>query len=480
MRTEDSASSLTVWVGSMRYAFSPGRDVLVGYGPGCDIPLERVAAGTPPPAAPRPDVVLRFTGTHWVAIDLSHNGIFVKGARVPTVDIRDGQGISLADPQHGPRLVFQIPASAGPPGPPSGPARGPAHPPPQFPPPPAAAQPGRPNDPNLRSPTQRATQQMRITPTRPPAPERPAQPPRVGPAPPVPPAPPPAAVDEQPKARGLIERMVTGKLRAARPSFRTEEANSTHRLPLKQGARTTGVIAHGLGLVVDGREILADISLTARPGALVAVIGPSAARNSALLGLLAGTGAPSSGRATVDGHDVHAEPESMRSRIGIVPRDDRLHRHLTVERAMEYAAELRLPPDTSPEHRHRGGGPGSRRARPGAPPDHPDQQTPTRGAPVCRDRDRAPHPTDPARGRRPGRRAGCGATESRDRNPAAPGRHWLRRGGGYVVAGVADQPEHVRSGVAAHPRRHHGFPRHAPAGRVLAGHRRLVQRCSLR
>ncbi len=53
----------------------------------------------------------------------------------------------------------------------------------------------------------------------------------------------------------------------------------------------------------------------------------------------------------MDGHDVRAEPESMRSRIGIVPRDDRLHRHLTVERALEYAAELRLPPDTTPEHR---------------------------------------------------------------------------------------------------------------------------------
>jgi ABC transport system ATP-binding/permease protein len=147
--------------------------------------------------------------------------------------------------------------------------------------------------------------------------------------------------------------MITRKLRAARPSFRTEQAEPTYRLPLESGARTVGVAAHHVGLVVDGRELLTDVSFTARPGTLTAVIGPSAAHNSALLGMLSGTRKLSSGRITVDSHDVHAEPESMRTRIGIVPRDDRLHRQLTVEREVGYAAELRLPPRTLPEHRHR-------------------------------------------------------------------------------------------------------------------------------
>src|SRR5271165_6175486 len=91
------ASPLTVWVGSMRYVFAPGRDVLVGYGRGVDIPLERLGNAAPPPPAPRPDVVLRFTGTQWVAIDRSPRGIFVDGSRVSTVDIRDGQAISIGD-----------------------------------------------------------------------------------------------------------------------------------------------------------------------------------------------------------------------------------------------------------------------------------------------------------------------------------------------------------------------------------------------
>ncbi|WP_231117653.1 ATP-binding cassette domain-containing protein [Mycobacterium intracellulare] len=171
--------------------------------------------------------------------------------------------------------------------------------------------------------------------------------------PPVAPAYPPVAPAEQPKGPGLIERMITSKLRAQRPSIRSDEANSTFRLPLRTAARTTGVTAYQLGLAVDGQQILSDISFAARPGTMTAVVGPSAARNSALLAVLAGTRTPSSGRATVDGHDVHAELQAMRSRIGIVARDDHLHRQLTVEQAVQYAAELRLPPEASPEQRER-------------------------------------------------------------------------------------------------------------------------------
>nr|WP_245845271.1 ABC transporter ATP-binding protein/permease [Mycobacterium arosiense] len=151
----------------------------------------------------------------------------------------------------------------------------------------------------------------------------------------------------------MIERMVTSKLRAQRPSFRTAQADPTHRLPLQTASRTIGATAYRLGLTVDGHETLSGISFTARPGTMTAVIGPSAARNAALLALLAGTRTPSAGRVTVDGHDVHAEPEAMRTRIGVVPRDDRLHRQLTVAQVLEYAAELRLPPDTAPEQRDR-------------------------------------------------------------------------------------------------------------------------------
>ena len=174
MRPEALASPLTVWVGSMRYVFAPGRDVIVGYGHGCDIALEHLGNAGPSPPAPRVDVVLRFAGSQWVAIDRSPNGIFVNGSRVPTANIRDGQAITIGDPQRGPRLVFQIGPPAGPPGRPPGPPQRPAYPSPQQPPaplrppPPVAAQPNRPNPPgNRQVPSQQTTGPMRIPPPQP-------------------------------------------------------------------------------------------------------------------------------------------------------------------------------------------------------------------------------------------------------------------------------------------------------------------------
>ena len=43
----------------------------------------------------------------------------------------------------------------------------------------------------------------------------------------------------------------------------------------------------------------------------------------------------------------------MRSRIGMVPQDDVVHRQLTINQALGYAAELRMPPDTTKEDRQR-------------------------------------------------------------------------------------------------------------------------------
>ena len=44
-----------------------------------------------------------------------------------------------------------------------------------------------------------------------------------------------------------------------------------------------------------------------------------------------------------DGHDLHAEYASLRHRIGLVPQDDVVHHQLTLEVALRFAAELRLP-----------------------------------------------------------------------------------------------------------------------------------------
>lgn len=118
-------------------------------------------------------------------------------------------------------------------------------------------------------------------------------------------------------------------------------------VPQPAAARTSGLTAHGLALTIDGHHLLQDVSFTAKPGTLTAVIGPSGAGKSTLVKLIGGALPPSAGQVAFDGHDVHAEYASMRSRIGMVPQDDVVHRQLTVAQALNFAAELRLPPDTN-------------------------------------------------------------------------------------------------------------------------------------
>jgi ABC-type multidrug transport system ATPase subunit len=120
----------------------------------------------------------------------------------------------------------------------------------------------------------------------------------------------------------------------------------TERSPA--ASRTGGLEVRNVRYVVDnGKQLLDDISLIARPGTLTAVIGGSGAGKSTLARLIAGYTTPSAGSVTFEGHNIHTEYASLRSRIGMVPQDDVVHRQLTVNQALGYAAELRLPPDTS-------------------------------------------------------------------------------------------------------------------------------------
>jgi ABC-type multidrug transport system ATPase subunit len=124
------------------------------------------------------------------------------------------------------------------------------------------------------------------------------------------------------------------------------------RSETEAATRTGGLEVRGLTWTIEGDKTLLDnISIDARPGTLTAVIGPSGAGKSTFARQVAGYTHPTSGTITFEGHDIHAEYASLRSRIGMVPQDDVVHGQLTVNQALMYAAELRLPPDTSKEDR---------------------------------------------------------------------------------------------------------------------------------
>ncbi len=106
------------------------------------------------------------------------------------------------------------------------------------------------------------------------------------------------------------------------------------RSETEAATRTGGLEVRNVQYVVEnGKQLLTDISLTARPGTLTAVIGGSGAGKSTLARLIAGYTTPSGGSVTFEGHDIHAEYASLRSRIGMVPQDDVVHRQLTVNQA---------------------------------------------------------------------------------------------------------------------------------------------------
>jgi ABC transport system ATP-binding/permease protein len=101
----------------------------------------------------------------------------------------------------------------------------------------------------------------------------------------------------------------------------------------------------GVSVTIRGRQILGPTSLTVEPGELVAIIGESGAGKSTLLKAISGVSAATSGQITING-----EPLAGRlTDIGYVPQDDIVHRLLTVNEALSYAARLRLPEDASDE-----------------------------------------------------------------------------------------------------------------------------------
>ncbi|MCK8646576.1 ATP-binding cassette domain-containing protein [Mycobacterium colombiense] len=116
--------------------------------------------------------------------------------------------------------------------------------------------------------------------------------------------------------------------------------------------RSGGLDVRGVTWTIENNKTLLDnISLTALPGTLTAIIGPSGAGKSTFARLVAGYTHPTTGTVSFEGHNVHAEYASLRSRIGMVPQDDVVHGQLTVQQALMYAAELRLPPDTTKDDR---------------------------------------------------------------------------------------------------------------------------------
>ncbi|WP_432014564.1 FHA domain-containing protein [Streptomyces cucumeris] len=110
--------------------------------------------------------------------------------------------------------------------------------------------------------------------------------------------------------------------------------------------------ARHLTVTVDGgKQILKDVSFSVPEKSLVAVIGPSGSGKSTLLKALTGYRPANQGDVLYDNRNLYKQFAELRQRIGLVPQDDILHKELTVQKALRYAAKLRFPGDTAETER---------------------------------------------------------------------------------------------------------------------------------
>ncbi|HEY6541751.1 MAG TPA: FHA domain-containing protein, partial [Ktedonobacteraceae bacterium] len=95
--------------------------------------------------------------------------------------------------------------------------------------------------------------------------------------------------------------------------------------------------------------LIDNISLSIPPRKFVAVVGGSGAGKSMLINALSGLRPASEGKVLYNGIDYYHNLAAFSGQIGYVPQDDIVHRDLTVERALYYAAKMRLPGDFTTE-----------------------------------------------------------------------------------------------------------------------------------
>ena len=101
-------------------------------------------------------------------------------------------------------------------------------------------------------------------------------------------------------------------------------------------------------------NILQNISVAFRPREFVVVVGQSGGGKSTFVDAVAGyRPATPPSRVLVNDIDIYRHFDAIRNDIGFVPQKDIIHMELTVYEALDYAAQLRMPADTSKEERHK-------------------------------------------------------------------------------------------------------------------------------
>ena len=83
------------------------------------------------------------------------------------------------------------------------------------------------------------------------------------------------------------------------------------------------------------------VSFTASPGEVLGFLGPNGAGKTTTMRMLAGFITPTSGSASICGHDVDTDPLAARSCLGYLPEGAPAYGEMTVRDFLDFIADLR-------------------------------------------------------------------------------------------------------------------------------------------
>ena len=98
-------------------------------------------------------------------------------------------------------------------------------------------------------------------------------------------------------------------------------------------------------------NLLQDISISVGENEFVALVGMSGAGKSTMMDAINGFRPATHGNVLINGLDMYQNYAMFRDDVGNVPQKDIVHTELTAEQALDYAAQLRMPADTSKAER---------------------------------------------------------------------------------------------------------------------------------
>lgn len=84
-----------------------------------------------------------------------------------------------------------------------------------------------------------------------------------------------------------------------------------------------------------------DVTFEVRPGEVLGFLGPNGAGKTTTMRMLAGFVTPTSGRASIFGHDVQTEPLAARQTLGYLPEGAPSYGEMRVRAFLEFIADLR-------------------------------------------------------------------------------------------------------------------------------------------